>query len=305
MKKQYITQNSILLRAVMNLVWVGLVMSFMIGEASLVWAWGEDDDRIPNGNVYSCNACHNPNNQFYADYRRAGRRWTTALSQMDSDGDGYTNGQELQDPNGTWTQGQPAPGNSSLVTNPGRASSHPNATATPTNPPATATPAPTYTPTPTNAPQDTATPTPDAPTPTPDPQNSPTPTPDSNYTATPTPEPGNAPHVLLSLSAWMFHAWDDFHLEATIQNPGDSVSIEFYVVLGIGGSYYFYPNWQQDLSYESIPLPAYQGIYRDILHFTWPENVGNMYPLYFYSAMLQPGTVNVIGNIETIEWGFE
>jgi hypothetical protein len=38
---------------------------------------------------------------------------------MDSDGDGVSNGAELQDPAGTWTAGTANPGDPRLVTNPG------------------------------------------------------------------------------------------------------------------------------------------------------------------------------------------
>jgi hypothetical protein len=54
--------------------------------------------------------------------------WNATLAGLDSDGDGYTNGVELQDPQGTWKIGDPAPGNSSFVSNPGNASSVPNTT---------------------------------------------------------------------------------------------------------------------------------------------------------------------------------
>mmetsp|Transcript_12289 Transcript_12289/g.15918 ORF Transcript_12289/g.15918 Transcript_12289/m.15918 type:complete len:336 (-) Transcript_12289:751-1758(-) len=46
-----------------------------------------------------------PNNQFGADFDDEGRSWTVAFCQMDSDGDGFSNGEELGDPNCTWTQG--------------------------------------------------------------------------------------------------------------------------------------------------------------------------------------------------------
>ena len=45
--------------------------------------------------------------------------WGAALAVIDSDGDGFSNGEELQDPDGAWQNGQPAPGDPSLVTNPG------------------------------------------------------------------------------------------------------------------------------------------------------------------------------------------
>jgi dopamine beta-monooxygenase len=46
-----------------------------------------------------------PRNQFGIDFSNAGRTWTTALCQMDSDGDGVSNGAELGDPSCTWTEG--------------------------------------------------------------------------------------------------------------------------------------------------------------------------------------------------------
>jgi Eukaryotic cytochrome b561 len=44
-------------------------------------------------------------NPFGADFRAAGKVWTTELCQTDSDGDGMTNGQELGDPDCVWTPG--------------------------------------------------------------------------------------------------------------------------------------------------------------------------------------------------------
>lgn len=45
-------------------------------------------------------------NPFGEDFKRQGYVWTLQLCQMDSDGDGMTNGQELGDPQCTWQPGQ-------------------------------------------------------------------------------------------------------------------------------------------------------------------------------------------------------
>jgi hypothetical protein len=45
--------------------------------------------------------------------------WGRELARLDSDGDGFTNGEELQDPSGSWRPGDRPPGLQSLVTNPG------------------------------------------------------------------------------------------------------------------------------------------------------------------------------------------
>ncbi len=123
-------------------------------------------DMIPNGGSVGCTACHDsaggPRNAFgqavetWVTPGGMETFWSAALAALDSDGDGFTNGQELQDPGGQWKTGDAAPGNSLWVSNPGDANSVPPADAFPTpTPPAAATPTPTATP----APAPTATPT--------------------------------------------------------------------------------------------------------------------------------------------------
>ena len=78
---------------------------------------------VPNGDVNSCSTCHEGPpilNPFGSDFLAAGFSWTPALAALDSDGDGFTNGQELGDPKGT---GTPIPGAS--VALPGDPSSKP------------------------------------------------------------------------------------------------------------------------------------------------------------------------------------
>ncbi|MBZ0255254.1 hypothetical protein K8I31_04285 [bacterium] len=81
---------------------------------------------IPNGTVFSCNNCHGSGfTPFGNDFRSNGKRWSASLASKDSDGDGVTNGDELQDSSGSWARGNANPGDSSLVTNPGDKNSVP------------------------------------------------------------------------------------------------------------------------------------------------------------------------------------
>ncbi len=93
--------------------------------------------KIPNGNRFSCSNCHisqfggGPRNKFGQAVETrvtpGGTQdfWDSQLASLDSDGDGYTNGEELQDPLGNWHTGQPNPGNASAVSNPGDPNSMP------------------------------------------------------------------------------------------------------------------------------------------------------------------------------------
>lgn len=47
------------------------------------------------------------------------QKWTVALCQMDSDGDGRTNGEELGDPNCTWTTNSGKMNTTAGITHPG------------------------------------------------------------------------------------------------------------------------------------------------------------------------------------------
>lgn len=88
---------------------------------------------IPNGQVNTCLNCHFSINGGARNlFGKAAEnsmsndrvRWEKIFN-LDSDGDGFTNGEELQDSKGEWTNGQTAPGNASLVTNPGDPTSKP------------------------------------------------------------------------------------------------------------------------------------------------------------------------------------
>lgn len=87
--------------------------------------------QIPNGDVNGCSNCHmsafggDARNPFglvvEADFLTASGFagdvvWGPELAAIDADGDGATNGEELQDPNGEWRPGDPAPGDPALVT---------------------------------------------------------------------------------------------------------------------------------------------------------------------------------------------
>ena len=103
-------------------------------HVSMICGYSDFVSKIPNGDKIS-NPCSNDpldywfgvghqssggadaRNQFGVDFANAGYSWTKSLCQMDSDGDGKTNGEELGDPDCTWTEGA-TPSKSSDLSHP-------------------------------------------------------------------------------------------------------------------------------------------------------------------------------------------
>ncbi len=96
--------------------------------------------QIPNGGENGCANCHvnssggGARNSFgemidIGFLTEAGPSgsviWGPELAGLDADEDGFTNGEELGDPEGTWISGDDPPGDPEAVTNPADPDSHP------------------------------------------------------------------------------------------------------------------------------------------------------------------------------------
>ena len=123
---------SLLLAALVTGLWIAGPWA---GDAE---ARGFRNNMVPNAEAVGagCNLCHvsgggTPRNGFGLDVEALvtvnGREvfWTPELAALDSDGDGFTNGQELGDPEGAWEAGDDPPGDAAGVTNPADAESRP------------------------------------------------------------------------------------------------------------------------------------------------------------------------------------
>jgi hypothetical protein len=119
-----------------------LIIALSLGFASIAHARSQRVQQIPNGADFSCSACHVaafPTGAPDADRNAFGEQveanlvgnggiathevdWQ-AIYALDADGDGYTNGEELGDPDGDWAQGEDPP-RSYDPSHPADASSH-------------------------------------------------------------------------------------------------------------------------------------------------------------------------------------
>ncbi|XP_076456031.1 dopamine beta-hydroxylase-like [Babylonia areolata] len=112
---------------------VPLLLVVVVGLVARVDCYPTYKERLPNGDQvpHPCKPNYlwhgvghtnplggGPKNSFGADFLRFGATWNEALCRADSDGDGLTNGQELGDPDCTWTQGA-LPNRTTSITHPG------------------------------------------------------------------------------------------------------------------------------------------------------------------------------------------
>ena len=131
------TARDVLLRVLRNKL---VILAALIGASYLfsihtASALPASPGKVPNGSVFSCNSCHLPdpapksaNTQMKLDFLNnvPTKTWTLELANKDSDGDGFSNGEELQDPNGTWAIGQTDPCCFYYVSNPSDPNSIPS-----------------------------------------------------------------------------------------------------------------------------------------------------------------------------------
>lgn len=118
-----------------------LIAAGLLAAGSRVEARAQRVGQIPNGGVSGCANCHvsaaggGPRNLFgqmvEADFLTSvgfsGRvQWGPELAKLDADGDGFTNGEELGDPEGLWKAGDADPGEATAITLPGDPVSHPS-----------------------------------------------------------------------------------------------------------------------------------------------------------------------------------
>lgn len=102
----------------------------------------------------------------------------------------------------------------------------------------------------------------------------------------------------------MFNAGDLFDLRHQIIRQGSAVTLDKYIILDVYGSYFFGPGWTQNLDFETQTFPDGYNQTLPILNFQWPEVSGHAGGLKFYAGCLYAGTVNLVGDISMVEFGY-
>ncbi len=141
--------------------------------------------------------------------------------------------------------------------------------------------------------------------------STPTPTPTQTPTITPTPtqSPTSTPPewrgVKLILPGSPFTAGDQFKLRAQCMGDPDDSDVNLYVILDVYGEYWFHPGWTEIPQYETVTLNPSKPVVSFILDFIWPDNTqGSVDGLYFWGAILDQETSDLIGDFDRIEFGY-
>lgn len=95
------------------------ILISLLSLTYIVYSFDWRVDEIPNGNEFDCSFCHfsagegGPLNDFGKQVKNFGitnfRVDWSKLYDKDADGDGFTNGEEMGDPEGNWRIGDPDP----------------------------------------------------------------------------------------------------------------------------------------------------------------------------------------------------
>jgi hypothetical protein len=130
----------------------------------------------------------------------------------------------------------------------------------------------------------------------------PVPTGSAAPTNTPIPE-GLFVEIILNQEA--YSSQDPFQLDLRLSNGGDSRMADLYLLLDVFGSYYFYPEWTQNIGYSNMYFSEDQILTLPILSFEVPSGIGASGPYTFYSAMFAPGTFDLSSNVAIVSFRFE
>lgn len=174
---------------------------------------------------------------------------------------------------------------------------------TPTvTPPPSSTPAP-GTATPTRTPTSPVTPTstPAPPSATPTAPFTPPPT-ATEIPPTFTPTPGL--DIAIVLNAEDYAGGDPMLVAVDFDYTGNAQTADFYLLLEVYGSFYFYPSWSLSLDHHSVELAGTQHFSLPILDFTLPSILDAAGPFTFYAAVMRQTSYDLISNVSSESFRF-
>ncbi len=93
---------------------------------------------------------------------------------------------------------------------------------------------------------------------------------------------------------------DLFEVAANIQNPGASRELQVLMLLDAYGTFFFWPAWSSDVSFETRVLPENTDQEEQLFSFTWPSGAGTG-TATFWGALMD-GSELLAYDRETFNW---
>lgn len=132
----------------------------------------------------------------------------------------------------------------------------------------------------------------------------------TTYASPPTPTPQPSFEMDLVLEDRILTPGDQFYLHYALNNPENrSYTVDVWVVLEMGGSYWFYPSWRsmsEGVDFNPGVYVSVNDIYQeDVLNFVWPSGLGSGSNLFFYGAAFNVGTTIFAAPLEIVPWQYQ
>jgi hypothetical protein len=145
------------------------------------------------------------------------------------------------------------------------------------------------------------------PTPTPTITPTPTFTPSPSPSPTPTSTPADGIVLTLHLPEKTVHARDSFYLDVAINNCNAQTlnDVPFFVILEVTGTFWYYPTWRLDPTWEILATLPTGSLNLAILKpFDWPDNAGTG-NARFWGALTNSDMTRILGQYDVRDFAWE
>ncbi len=108
------------------------------------------------------------------------------------------------------------------------------------------------------------------------------------------------PAVDIQLNRHTAHAGDRVELKMLLQNPGETVNADVFLMLEAYGYFYFWPTWTTDVDFTPRQLESNTFTEDVIFDFNWPDAAGNGIATFWGALLVDNELVNY--DTEVLEW---
>jgi len=108
------------------------------------------------------------------------------------------------------------------------------------------------------------------------------------------------PSITISSDKNVYSLNEDFRIKIALENPGQEITVDQYIVYQKGNKLYFYPDWNTTPAYSRATLPARSEEEHVILEDKIDNHFQDEGDYTFAAGLSYPGTLEFIGEISTV-----